>query len=331
MRSQVFPQYNSLKFFSFLVMLFLGWGLASQQVQAQSASESEKVSIPFEADVGTKFTVTILKERKDTKDDKTTSHFKSKSTYAGTIDEVNEETMLITWQPTGFEVEQIITPTKIPPIDLETMAKEFNFPVQFEADLLGQPLKIVKRDEFQEKLLGLTQHLGGKVAEGITKILKDTFFKLPDEQFAKLFLQEAQVLAQGQTMEVPRTGVIESSDQVPSPLGGPPVTYVSKVRFVEETSKYAVFELIGEMEQESVRKNSAAIVEKMAKQTGKSLSEIQKAMGQLQIQRSDKVTYQVSKNNGWTDHVAVNKEITTSSQGKSQARTDTWDISVQMQ
>jgi hypothetical protein len=300
------------------------------RVLAQDASESDKISVPFDANSGTKFAVKILKERIDTKDEKTVSHYKTTTSYDGVIDEIIDERMIITWRPTGFNVEPIVTAAIKPKVDLESIAKEFNFPIQFESDLLGQPLKISNRDEFQEKMLKITQNMGGQAAAGVAKIMTDTFFKLPDEQFAKFFLQDAQLLGQGQAIELPKTGFVESSDEVPSPLGGPPVTYISKIRFVEETANEVVFELIGEMDPKSALENVSALAEKIAKQTGKPIEEVRSKMGQMKIERKDKVTFHISKSNGWTNHVEVKKMIVSESEGNSKGRTDIWDISVEM-
>jgi hypothetical protein len=313
-----------------ILSVFFAYCIAQlSQVLAQDASESAKISIPFDAKAGMKFAIKIVRERIDTKNKKTVSQYRTTTSYDGIIDELNEERMVITWQPTGFNVEPIITAANKPSGDLESIAKQFNLPIQFETDLFGQPLKIIKRDEFQEKFLIVTRDIGGKAAQGITNLMTNTFFKLPDEQFAKFFLQEAQLLGQGQAIELPKTGEVVSSDQVPSPLGGPPVTYISKIRFVEESANEVVFELLGKMDPESVLENVSALVEKIVKQTGKPIDEVRNNMGQMKIDRSDKIIFHVSKSDGWTNHVEVNKTIVSESEGNSKGRTDIWDISVE--
>jgi hypothetical protein len=319
-------QLNQFRFLCLLASFCFCLDLLSPQI---ADAEEDKVSVPFDVQVGDKFEVSIVKERTDIENASVRKHTRLTARYEGQVDNMRGDGLTLSWTPSSINLENLLGPKlNLGKLGFDDLASKFMFATVFETDLFGQPQKIVNRVELQEKMTALFDEIDIKDGGGFKKFMQDNFFSLDDQQFSRFFLQEATLLGQGQSFELPRTGNIEGFEELPSPFGGGTVKSMSRLRFVSENEDEVVFELSASFDPESVKKLVADMMQKMATELKKPLNPAKAALESLDVKADDLITYHVSKADGWTTKIVRDKNTKSVAEGKSLERRDQWEIAV---
>jgi hypothetical protein len=151
---------------------------------------------------------------------------------------------------------------------------------------------------------------------------------LDDETAARVFLQEAGYIGQGQSFDIPVDEVIEETVKTPNPLGGDPIDFAVSYRLVRDSPESIEIESIGVSDPQSMRESLAKSVEQMARQFGRPIERMREQMADWTIERRDRVTYVIGKEDGWIRNVKLERRSALSLGNETRERLDAWTIDV---
>ena len=287
-----------------------------------------KITIPFVAKEGSSFVVTTTKERTDRLNGADAKHFRSITSYNASISKAGPKGLTIIWTPTSFKAENLEDANGKAPFQVENLAASLKLALTFETDTHGIPVKIVNRQELQQKILIVVDKLPDATASKLKQTLIKALVAMPEADFAKAMLQDAFVLGSGQALDLPRDGVVDELTKQPNPIGGPPVDFVSTTRVTSETDQEIVAETKGRMDEESFKASLEAVFTALAKQQQKEVAVIKQSVGTLELAREDVLTYRISKQDGWTREAVLKKSVSSKTPGQDLQRIDTMTVHV---
>ncbi len=287
----------------------------------------ELLSIPLEVKENEKFKIRINKERKDTKDRNVTSHIMAHYTYAGAILQADELGMTIEWKLEDANVKikaGRLDEFKGDPNALMQFMKE---PIVFDADIFGNP----KRFHNYAKMADIIKVAIGDDPQykSALEYLNKTILSLDDETAARVFLSEAALIGMGQSIETPIGQSVESTQQVPNPLGGPPIDLITILSVKRNDDQNAQFAMTSSFVPDSAAKSIMTVIEGISKSKNIPVEQVRKSMSGFSLDRKDEAEFTVSKATGWTTRVDQTRLIRVRTNQDEKTREEIWTITVE--
>lgn len=284
------------------------------------------VSIPFQAEQGQTFIVKIKKQRIDTKNKDVTNDVTTQFAYEGKIEEADDDELTIVWTFQNMDVHVNKQSKKSSDIDTGILFEFAKKPIRFKTDSFGNPIKLENYDELKDAFRKALAN--SKDGEKTIRYFEQTFFAFDDKTAAHVFLPEASLIGQGQSLSIPANETVEETTQVPNPLGGPPFNFKISYKLVENTDTLVEIESIGTSDPESVRTSMQKTIERILQQSQTSNEKAHNELKDLKITRSDRVRYTIEKESGWTQKVTLERRIESSTTKETNERDENWIIEV---
>lgn len=206
--------------------------------------------------------------------------------------------------------------------------------VVYRTDQAGNPLQIENLDEARGELsraLGtMKDALGGSnmpaEARDVMSRTVDGMLRLyagltPAQATQVLMASEIQLFTLG-GIELPEGQEAEFEQEVPSPVGGPPIKMKNRIWISSADDQQVVVELRSGIDPESAKASVQIVMDSLLKQHGGKIPEQARAaienMENFSI--ADSVTTTLRRSDGWPDKVTSERKVTSGPVVKSQMR-----------
>jgi len=206
--------------------------------------------------------------------------------------------------------------------------------VVYRADQAGNPLQIENLDEARGELSKTLKDIKGELANwtmpaearDMVSRTVDGMLRLyagltPAQATQVLMASEIQLFTLG-GIELPEGQEAEFEQDVPSPVGGPPIKMKNRIWISSVDDQRVIVELRSEVDPESAKASLQIVMDTLLKQHGGKIPEQARAAieNMKNFSIADSVTSTLRRSDGWPEKVASERKVTTGPSVKSQKR-----------
>ncbi|HEX2561821.1 hypothetical protein [Phenylobacterium sp.] len=144
---------------------------------------------------------------------------------------------------------------------------------------------------------------------------------------SRVFFPELALASIGQNLDIEAGAPVPYEDQLPNPLGGPPITSLAAFEVTSVDSDHAVVRWRQAFDPQSAARSITQamnrLVKDLAPDQATKFAEASKGMG---VERNDECLSRIERKTGLSVETRCSTVIRVTAEGKSQTRTDVWTI-----
>ena len=214
------------------------------------------------------------------------------------------------------------TPGPGSPPELGT-ATAFEIPIIVEVDETLAPGRVLNMDELRTAFAAMLKTMGSSAnsSNPLPNLTDASIMAMATQDLGRL------ALVQGSDLEVGRE--VKYEDDLPSPLGGPPIHSLGMFRLesLDREAGHAVIAWQQAFEPKSASQTVAALVERMlANVPSDKIGEARAALAKMTLERQDRCRYEVDLRSGLVARATCTAEIVSGAGPQTARRSDTWVI-----
>lgn len=235
------------------------------------------------------------------------------------IGDVDEDNFRATWTTISMEVGGYLIDANSP----EAPTLMLGIPMRYLADVDGTPIRVENKDELMDMMIDLLIEISGEDSVNLAAIdqTRALFDSMSDEALATAFLKAPTYLAVCQGAELELGQVNEAEVEIPSPIGGAPVSALVtySLASIDEQEGRAQIEYRSILDPEGAERLVRDLLAQVAGPEGIPEDEL----AGLSIERNDSASCEVNIETGLTESVT----FVTETKALDQHRTETFVIS----
>jgi len=223
----------------------------------------------------------------------------------------------------GYRVRQVMTgasfPPGVQPSQQENQILAAASEISYLTDEALTPVEIVDWPTTIDRILELIAKASPEKFKASMSQVRQLFMSMGPEVAAQVLLKEQSTLAVPQMLGIDQGEMIEERQQVPNPLGGPPIDSLFRVELVsiDQATSRAVIRSTQTLDPASARRSMEAAMGDVVKAGGaKSVPK------DLRMDRTLVCAYAVDLKTGLTAKAACDMKTTTVADGKTGVRTE---------
>lgn len=230
----------------------------------------------------------------------------------------------VTPQGDGFRVRQVMTDAAFPagarPTGAESQVLAAASDISYLADESLAPVALLDWEATIDRMMAVIAKADPEAPREALDATRKMFAGMGPDLGAEVLLKEQNVLAATQMRGLDKGEPLEQAQQVPNPLGGPPIDSIYRVELVglDETAGRATIRSTQTLDPVSAGRSMKAAMERMMKQMGKSDA----APSDFHMDRSLVCAYDMDLKTGLTARVECDMKASFTAAGETGGRTE---------
>lgn len=285
-----------------------------------AASAAAAHELPVRLSDGASWTMTVQRDRERVRQGQAPQALHSQSVSR------------LDWKGSGTGGVLTVTPQSAtassrdgPEVDAQTLLKQ---PIVLEVDEALSPVSIVNWAEVRQ---ALDQAIGERVTDSkVRPAMQNMISGLPPDQAAPVLMREMGLASLGQGLALEVGEDFPYADQLPNPLGGPPVAASGRFHLesYDEKAGRAVVLWNNAFDQASASESLRKSMELLAKQIAPDkAAEAMKFFEGAKVDRQDACRHEIDIPTGLAVRAVCSSTISISASGQSARNVDRWTIS----
>jgi hypothetical protein len=295
--------------------------------RAAALEVGERVRVPFVAEPGMRFAVTIEKTRRRVENGKQTRKVETKQSYIGEVLGTAGAGYRIRWVLTSFDSPQTLSGTAA-----QIARLLIGIALEFETDLKGRPTRLVGWPKTRNKVIGVIRKLKVKTQaeRRVWRQVTGAFRQYTSQTAARILLREAALLAHTQNFTLPYKKPVIVKNTVANPLGGPRIALVTAMQLVryDKTADEAEIKWRSQFDPENAKRAILEGFRLLARRMNRKIEDFEAMAKDFTLARTDRFSAVISLTTGWTMKTSLDRHIQSGLKGELKERFETWRLTV---